>query len=251
LARDRLGERRADLVAQARRALAGHAVGARERVQAGAVQRLVDVDVAKAGEERLVEQQRLEAAAAPAHRRLEPGGGETGAERLGPELAEQLARLLRPPQPTELAHVDEMEDVAVVEREAHLAELAGIPARGFDVHASGHPQVTDERAGRAAIPLEVGDDELAAPPHARDASADDRARERGARETAERARPAHVAALDAPSLEARTEQARDGLDLGELGHADDPTPAGEPRPLRCRRRSRTRRRPTRPSCTAA
>jgi hypothetical protein len=61
------------------------AVRGPERVEAGAPERLVDVDVPEAGESALVEERRLERRAAVREPRCERGGAEAARERLLPQ----------------------------------------------------------------------------------------------------------------------------------------------------------------------
>ena len=96
----------------ARRLLAVDAVRAPQRVDAGAEQRLVGVDVADAGDPLLVEQHRLDRRAAAAGERVQVLAGELGLERLDPQaLGEEVVERLRAerelagPEP---ARVDEL-----------------------------------------------------------------------------------------------------------------------------------------------
>ena len=91
---DRLREHRTDLAVKA--CLVGRTKGRRpaQRVETGAPERLVRVDVADAGDERLVKEQRLEPRVAASQPRPERAQGERVVERLGPVAREQLAAIL-------------------------------------------------------------------------------------------------------------------------------------------------------------
>src|SRR5205085_6946389 len=97
----------------------------------------------------------------------------------------------------------EVEHAAVVEREADLDEAAGILAARAHVHAAGHAQVAEQRSRRLPVALELRDDVLRAPPHRREARADDRALEATLVERAERLAPRHLAPRDPPPDEQR------------------------------------------------
>ena len=98
-----------------------------QRMELRAPQRLVGVDVADAREERLVHEQRLEAAAPAADELPERWQRECGVQRLGTQLVERvglvraqgLAGLVAPVQrhPRELAHVAHQQLAVAVERE--------------------------------------------------------------------------------------------------------------------------------------
>ena len=92
---DRLLEDGADLRCQAISPRGRTTVGARERRrgaarrEAGAVQRLAHVDIAEAGDPRLVEKRGLQGDAAAGEQPREGGAVEGGAKRLEPEAGEQ------------------------------------------------------------------------------------------------------------------------------------------------------------------
>src|SRR3954452_1343788 len=115
LRRDAELERLDHRVAQGARLLAREAVRAAQRVDAGAEQRLVGVDVADAGDPLLVEQHRLDRRAAADGQRVQVLAGEAGRERLDaqPRGEERLERLTaqRELAGAETARVDEPEPV--------------------------------------------------------------------------------------------------------------------------------------------
>ncbi len=210
---------------QAPHALAVDPVRARQRVDARLVQALVRVDVPHAGEELLVEQERLDPPAPLPQRAGQPLDAECGRERLGPEQGELRFGVRDVQEAPELAHVEEAQHAAAVEGELELDEAVARRARGLDVQPAGHAQVHEQRSGAAAVPGEVGHDELGPAPEVEDPRADDRAPELGRALPADRARPVDARRGDRAADELRTEQAHGGLDLGQLGHSGrDSTP---------------------------
>src|SRR5206468_9324735 len=90
--------------------------GRAEGMEAGGPQRLVGVDVADAGDERLVEEERFQAALPATDQAAEGGNGERVGQRLGSGRRERI--VTRPeiePDPAELADVAEPDLTTVLE----------------------------------------------------------------------------------------------------------------------------------------
>ena len=84
-------------------------VGGGQRVQAGAKEGFVGVNVAQTGDDALVEQQRLEAAAMPAQQGGQLGDGEGAAERLDAQFAGRGGEIRRVYDASELAWIAEQQ----------------------------------------------------------------------------------------------------------------------------------------------
>ena len=178
---DRLGQDPPDLVVQMPLVRRAQRAGRPERVESGRPQRLVGVDVADPGDERLVEQERLEPARPLAQPASEVADRERRVERLGPErredraaadLGHQLAghrvAAVEPDLP-ELADVAEAHLAAVgqLEDEPHV-RVHGCLGRD-DEQLAGHLEVD----GQGGIAGQVDDDLLGAPPDGLDPSPGD------------------------------------------------------------------------------
>ena len=188
----------------------------RQRVDAGAPERLVRVDVADPGHALLVQEEGLHGLA-PAARLVAQGlGGEVGAQRLHAEpRGEVLGERVAPEQHVaraEAALVHEQHGAPVVERHPH-ARVLRLVARDQDV--PGHPQVHHE----VDVVLHRHHEVLAAPPQPLDPAAvqrvGDRLRRRGLRPP----RVQHADPLEPPALDGGRELAADGLDLRKLRHS--------------------------------
>ncbi len=231
-------ERIDDPVAQLLGVLEAHRAGGRERVQVGAEERLVGVDVADPRDLGLVEQKRLQRCP-PAGRELEQQlRRQVAAQRLDPEPGGEVGVELGLRQDDGVAKapwVGEPELRAVIEHQPG-AQVAGVGVRLVQARAAepvarhqvadrvrsgrpqqqvaGHPQMHDQRD---AV-VEHDDQVLAAPPDRRDPPALQRPLDRGRQL---RPRPALVedlGALDRPPDGLGLELAADGFDLGELRH---------------------------------
>ncbi len=154
---DRLGQDVAQRPVQPADVVGAERVRVAERVEPRPPESLVGVDVADAGEEVLVHQQRLEPAAAPGEQLREPPRGEVVGEWLGPgrQDADRLAldRLARirvapiQPHPPELAHVAEAQLAAVGQRQ-HDVDVAILgSARRHDEELAGHLEVDRQDRG--------------------------------------------------------------------------------------------------------
>ncbi len=214
-------------------------VGGAQRVEACPPQRLVGVDVADAGDERLVQQQRLEPRRAPAQPLRQLGGGEGRGQRLRPVAAEHVAdpvrRLgVRHPlgptarlrwtahQPAALPQADapELAHVAVAQLPS-IGQLEHDPRVGI-VRRAGRRH--DQRAGHAQRhghdpPIgQVDEHALGAPADAADLRAADLGHELLRLRMADGPLPAHLGIGDLRARDPALQVARDGLDLGQLGH---------------------------------
>ena len=145
-----------------------------QRVQPRAPQGLVGVDVADAGDERLVDEQRLEPRPAAADAGPELAQREPRVQRLRPDAVERVVVRAVQPDPPELADVAEPELAAVVERQREPLVRVGRQRRGHHEQLAGHLEV-DGQEGAAG---EVEDQLLAAPPDLLDPPARDPAANR-------------------------------------------------------------------------
>ena len=187
-----------------------------QRVDRGAKQRLVGVDVADARDPALVEQDGLDRRAAVARLQVQVLGRELGAERLDPEARVEEGVELRAAERelagAEAARVAEGDDVAIVELQAHAH--VGRVARRVVEQVAGHAQVHEQEHLAGGLEDEV----LAPPVQALDLAALERVAQRL---RVQRLTPARVQNLEraqrAP-LHERREAAADRLDLGQLGH---------------------------------
>ena len=218
LALDGLRQDPANLGVQARGVRGPQAVRAPQGVQARAKEGLVDVDVAQAGQEALVEQERLEGPAAGLQGAPEPLGAEALAQGLGAEPRQDRIAVVHGQEAAELAHVDEDEGPAALQLEPHALVGAGLRAHVDHVQTTGHAQVHDQVPRGSAPALEVEDDVLGPTPYASDAPAAHALLELRGRHAPHRARPADLGAAHELALDPGADQARDGLDLRQLGH---------------------------------
>ena len=220
------------------------ALGATEGVQACLPEGLVGVDVANAGEEGLIEQQRLEAALPPPEAGAESPQREFVRQGLRAVLAEQVAGRRRRryesavglapvhPHAPELAHVAEAQLAAIgqVEDDPHMAVEGSVGGRHEDL--AGHLQL--DRQGELAAQLE--EHELRTPPDRFDAPARHPTRELPGWHAGDGSRPVKAPVGDDRSHDEAAEVAGDGLDLRELRHGRSAS-----WPPSCRRSSTPRR----------
>ena len=187
-------------------------------MQARLPEDLVGVQVADAGQEALVEEERLQASAAAAELGAEAPGGELG-ERLGAESVVeerfQLGPALEQVDPTELSRVDEMELGAIVEAEREMG-VARQRGAGLAQHQVAAHLAVDDQPAVAVQP----DQEVFAPPiDGLEGSAVDGREELVGRGVRQHPRPVHRArAGDAATEDAGAQPARGRLDLGQLRH---------------------------------
>ena len=186
-----------------------------------APERLVGVDVADAGHERLVDEERLEPAAPGADPLPEDAEREPVVQRLGADVVERVVVGRVQPDAPELADVAEAQLAAVVERQREALVRIQRAGRRHHEQLAGHLEVDrEERAG-----VEVDDHLLAPPPDRLDPTARDPRDEPCRVLVPQRARPGDAGAGDprpgsvAVGQQVAAQVARDGLDLGQLGHA--------------------------------
>ena len=223
-----------------RRSSAGRRdAGGAQRVQAGPPQRLVGVDVADAGDERLVHEQRLQAGTPPADALAELAQREARVERLRPDAVERVVVGAVEADPAELADVAEAQLAAVVERQRQPLVRVSRQRGGDHEQLAGHLEV-DRQEG---APGQVDDELLAAPPDRLDPATRDARREPCRVLVPQRPLPADARAGDhgpggVVGEQVSAQVARDRLDLGQLGHR----PGARPRSPRAPRRPRRARR---------
>ncbi len=187
-----------------------------QRVDCGAKQRLVGVDVADARDPPLVEQQRLDRRAPPARERAQVLGGEALVEGLVAQARgeERLERLLAEQQlaGAESARVDDHQATLRSQLQPD-ADMAGLRAR-FRQDGAGHAQVLGQVDLIGEAPHQI----LAAATQLLHAPPEERVGKFLGRE---RTRPARIENLDPdqpPALHQGRQLASDRLDLGKLGH---------------------------------
>ena len=232
--------------------LVGRAQGARgaQRVQLRPPQGFVGIDVADAGDERLVDEERLEArAAAPDAPAGTRAGVKRGSSGSGPTPSNGSSSAPYSPTRPNLRMSRKRSSRAVVERQRQPLVRVPRQRRRHHEQLAGHLEV-DRQEGAAG---EVDDQLLAAPPDRLDPATRDARREPCRVLVPQRPLPAHARARDrraGPAVgrqEAAPEVARDGLDLGKLRHRRDDR-AGS---ARAPRELGHHRRPMIPSVTAA
>src|ERR1017187_1352161 len=158
---DGLGEHGDDGVVEFAGAVASNALGERLRMNAGAEEGLIGVDIADAAHEGLVEQQALDARFMPSE-----GGGEfveRDFQRFGPEAGDATREVFAELDGAELAAVVEQQG-GTVEGEDGVGVFAGI---GAQQEAAGHAEVY----GQIAATPDGGHDELAVALDRQDAAA--------------------------------------------------------------------------------
>ena len=183
---------------------------------------LVGVDVPDPGEERLVEQERLEPTLAAAEPATECPHVEGGVERLRSErrehrrpadLGDELARDgVAPvqPDPAELADVAEA-DLAAIGQLEDEPDVRILRRLGRDhEQLAGHLEVDGQRR----LTRQLDHDQLRAPPDALDPPSGDRGIEGLGRVRAQCPRPRTTGAGDRRAEDARAQVARHRLDLG-------------------------------------
>ncbi len=215
---------------EGRRPLRRHLRRHGERVQPRAEERLVDVDVAEAGEERLVEQQRLQAHPPPRQGRGERLGRPVVAERLRPERAQAVGQLgiVQQRDPPEAADVAEAQLVAV--REGERRALEAVARRGVrqDAQLPGHPQVDHQ----VLAAVQIDDQELGAAADPAHPPPGQPLRQCLRRRRGDRARPFEEAqASEGAADDLPLQAAADRFDFGEFGHRRLSAPTGARRAL--------------------
>ena len=195
--------------------LAVERVGAAQRMDAGAVQRLVGVDVADAGDPLLVEQERLDRRAAALRERAQVRAGEVRLERLEPRRAAKNAssasgaerQLARP----EAARVDEHSSPSPrSKRHARVRRPLGRAQQ----QRAGHPQVQHQED----VVVEPQTRYLPRRP-SRSTSRPSTAAASSAGASGEHQRASWIASRSSrPALDVGRQVAADRLDLGQLGH---------------------------------
>ena len=197
--------------------------GRLQRMDAGAEQRLVGVDVPDAGDAALVEQERLHrrlAARAPA--RASTSGVKAGSSGSGPSRSPRYSSSASRPSITtpvpKRRMVDEQQAVAVVEHEPHaqVRPLRRVLAGGDPEQVAGHAQVHDEEA--LAVELQRSGTCRGGRARSIAPAAQRRARPPRGAAGAHQSGSSTCASHDRAARHARRELAADRLDLGKLGH---------------------------------
>ena len=197
-----------------------------QRMEPSPPQRFVGVDVSDPGQERLIEEQRLEASLPSSQTTAEVAERERVGERFGTdpgehrrtaEVFDELARdgiAAVQPDLAELADVPEMDLAAVGELE-HQPNVGILGRAGRDhEQLAGHLQVDRQRG----VARQLHDELLGAPAHGQDLAAGDAGVEPDGILRSERAGPVGPCAGDRRADQSRSQVARDGLDLGKLRH---------------------------------
>src|SRR5581483_4412976 len=204
---------------QPRGALGREGVGAAARGDRGVVQRLARVDVADAGEARLVEQERLDVAARGAELRAQVAGGERGIERVEAEnLQLRRRRQIRSvitAQNAESARVDVAQLGGAFERKHRVRVRAARLGARLDQQVAAHAEVDEQHVLRREIDQQV----LADAADGVDARVLARGAQAGAIDRAAQRKARGLDAEHAAADEVRLQAARHRLDLGQLRHA--------------------------------
>ena len=232
---DALAQHLADRLVQPFQPRAAHAPGGRAGMDAGAPERLVDVDVPEPGHGALVEQRGLHGRLAAAQPLRQVARGEGVAERLGAEAGVEVRlgveRIGQQVPGAEAADVGVDERRAVVEQKLGAAERAAdLPrARRPPERVAGHAQV-HHQGGAAGEPHQQV---LPAPVEPLDGLAEQPLGGQRGRLRRRQARVQHLGGDDPAPLDEGRETPPNGLDLGQLGHARSLDSARR----RCSRRS--------------
>ncbi len=212
---------------------AGNAVGQAQRVQPGAVQGLVHVDVPQARHESLVQEQGLQRPPPPLQGRVQPVRGELLIEGLRSKPRHAPAEIWMPLHTSELAHINEAQPPAIVQLQQQPVMPSGRFSRPPHLKTTAHAQVTHQMPSPLPAPLQVQQEELPPPPDTGDARTPHTPPENAARR-----RPSHgvgpqdAGPLNGAPFNAGAHQAHDGLDFRQFGHgAADATIPPAMRPL--------------------
>lgn len=238
--RDGLGEHIADRGDKAGNLRLSERAGRSFRRDPGAVQRLADIDIAKAGDDPLIEQRRLyRHAPAP-----EPAGEEPRIEMVAKRLHAKPGKGgVLPKRPgrlqqheAEAAGIVEDEPARIIEREDHMIMCAKprhimveTPRRlasrcMLDEEPAAHPQMDDQRLAGGKRQQEVFRPPVRRPDHR---TGEALGKADGKRKTQVRA--VERCALDAPALEMGRKTTTDGLDFRQFWQDRLPVKAvGEP-----------------------
>ena len=207
-----------------------------QRVEPRPPERLVGVDVAHAGQEVLVHQQRLEPAAAPGERLGEPPRGEVARERLraAGQHAGGLAFHRQPrgqvaaiqPHPPELTHIAEAQLPAVGKGQHNVNVAILWSARLHYEELARHLEVNRQHGRIRARAVAVGiarrpephEQLFAAPAHTHDLAAHERPRESLRVVAAQRTRPVGARADDPRAYHEAAQIPGDRFDFRQFGH---------------------------------
>ena len=221
-------QRRDDAVAQRRDLLAGEPARRAQRMDPGAEQRLVGVDVADAGDLALIEQERLDRRAADPRERVEVRAREARARTArSPSRAAKNASRASPPSAS--SPVPKRRGSSKISSRPSSSAKRTRAWRGGSGGSSSSVPVMRRWSMQVDVVLELPDQVLAAPPERLDASAGHRGGQLVAGERAAPARIAHVERRQHAALHVGSQVPADRLDLGELGHAPGQTLAGDDR----------------------
>ena len=218
LALDRLGQHALDDECKLLRLLQRHARAVGQRVQADCVQRLIHIDVAKPGQEGLIEQQRLHGAPPRLQRRVQPRAVKSTGQRLRAEVGKLGDGRRARQHATELAHIQEPQRVAIVQVQPDLPPRRSCLACGLHHQTPRHAQVHQHVPRCARRALQVQHDPFGAPPRLCNALP-----LHGARKeldvALDGARPSALHALDGAAHHKRAHQTHRRFYLRQLGHA--------------------------------
>src|SRR5258705_9437603 len=222
--RDRLGEHRVDCRDQPLQPLERNRPASAARMDAGAIERLADIDVAEAGDDSLVEQQQLDRGRAAGKAALEFIRVEV--KRLWPERLERRpvgkpvgADQIKRPEPPRVVKRQPPALVRLDQEMVMLADLARVD-----------PPVTRHAEMEAQSVAAVGVDQ---PVFRAAAEADDPLSRQSLaevdRQRAAQVGPARLDPLDPAAVEHMGKAADGGFNFGKLGHRRDMAEPPQPR----------------------
>jgi hypothetical protein len=230
---DRLGQHVAQADVKPADVVGSEGVSVAQRVQSGAPQRLVGIDVPHAGEEVLVHQQRLEAATAAREQGGEPLRSEVVGEWLRPcreypggltfnrQAADRIAAVEA--QAPELAHIAKAQLTAVRQRKYDVDVAILRRAGGHDEELTCHLEVDCQDGwlrGPGSLARRQPDEKLLpAPADSVDLASHYRGGESAGFVTAQGRWPVGAHAHDPRTRNQGPQVAGDSLDFGQLGHA--------------------------------
>ena len=185
-------------------------------MNAGQEERLVGVDVADAGHDGLVEQQRFHGRPASMQSRAQHLGGEAPVQRFGPELAGHTPEIAHQPDAAELARVGEGQPLASgqVEPGTQMRSREDWIVAAHHFEPAGHAQVDDQRFAR----VQPDDQVFGAAPHIDHDPVADALIQGNRVGLGQRARPEDVCGDETLADQVRAQLGGKGFDFREFGH---------------------------------
>lgn len=185
-------------------------VGGSERMNGGVEEGLIDVNVAQAGDQPLVEQGVLDRSGGAGKAAGEVGGAD--AQRLGAEIFIRQAIGPQPEDPSKPPRIAESHFLPT-EGEDQVGMRAGGSVGRGDAQPAGHAKMDVETVGV----IELNDDLLSPPGDARNDTARQQAGEIGPRGMND-VGAVKIDAVDPPAQHGRADGLHGGFNFGKLGH---------------------------------